>query len=50
MKIGDTILYWAYTNVDEGDVHEGTLLAIHGERAVVKEGGRIYGIKTKWIY
>lgn len=49
MKIGDTIEYWAWKG-DEGDVHEGVLLAVNGDRAVVREGAAIYGINTRLIY
>lgn len=50
MKIGDKVAFWCYQNIDEGDVHFGTLLAIHGDRATIKEGNRVKLIIAKWIF
>lgn len=49
MRIGDMASFWSY-NGDEGDVHTGTLLAIHGERATIQERGRRTNINVKWIF
>lgn len=50
MRTGDTIRYWSYEGIDDGDVHTGTLLALVGGRATVKEGQAVYSINAKWIF
>ena len=49
MRAGERASFWSY-NGDEGDVHLGTLLAIHGDRATIKEGTRTRVINTHWIF
>lgn len=49
MKIGEKASFWSYDG-DEGDVHFGTLLAIHGNRATIKEGTRNVVINKNWIF
>lgn len=50
MKIGDIVEFWAYSSVDEGDVHTGTIMAMNGNCAIVKEGARNYSINTNRIF
>lgn len=49
MNIGEKASFWSYDG-DEGDVHFGTLLAIHGNRATIKEGTRNVDINKNWIF
>ena len=35
MKIGDKVAYWCYQGIGEGDVRNGTLIAIQGGNAIV---------------
>lgn len=49
MRAGERASFWSY-NGDDGDVHFGTLLAIHGNRATIKEGTRNVVINKKWIF
>lgn len=49
MRAGERASFWSY-NGDEGDVHFGTLLAIHGDRAIIKEGTRTRVINKHWIF
>ena len=49
MKIGEKASFWSYDG-DERDVHFGTLLAINGNRATIKEGTRNVVINKNWIF
>lgn len=50
MRTGDTVTFWSYQGIDDGDVHFGTLLAIHGNRATIKEGTRNVVVNKNWIF
>ena len=50
MRAGDIVTFWSYQGIDDGDVHTGTLLAIHGNRATIKEGTRNVVINKNWIF
>lgn len=49
MKIGDKVTYWCYQRIGEGDVRNGTLIAIQGDSAIVQEGNRVKSIMLKQI-
>ena len=49
MRAGERASFWSY-NGDEGAVHFGTLLAIHGDRVTIKEGTRNVVINKNWIF
>ena len=50
MKIGDKVTYWCYQGIGEGDVRNGTLIAIQGSNAIVQERNRKRVINRKWIF
>ena len=50
MKSGDKVTYWCYQGIGEGDVRNGTLIAIEGDRATIQERGRKTSINVKWIF
>ena len=50
MKIGEKISFWCWLGMDEGDVLQGTLLAIDGDVATVMTGGKKIKVFTNYIY
>ena len=50
MRAGDKVTFWSYQGIDDGDVHTGTLLAIQGNTATIKEGTRNVVINKNWIF
>ena len=50
MKIGEEIAYWCWLGMDEGDVLQGTLLAIDGDVATAMTGGTKIKVLTNSIY
>lgn len=50
MKSGDKVTYWCYQGIGEGDVRNGTLIAIQGSNAIVQERNRKRVINHKWIF
>ena len=50
MKIGDKVAFWCWLGMDEGDVLQGTLLAIDGDVATVMTGGKKVKVFTNYIY
>lgn len=50
MKIGEKISFWCWLGMDEGDVLQGTLLAIDGDVATVMTEGKKIKVFTNYIY